>query len=97
MGVGYVTEKFSIGLDYDLDEAKPMATEAPIQELSIGAEYLVFETLALRAGYRSDQTGLRDDLISGGVGYRWKRFVADVAYVSGSDYRGGGLQLGWTF
>jgi hypothetical protein len=97
LGVGYINENFSVGLDYDLDEAKPMANEAGTQELSLGAEYLLFDTLALRAGYRSDQTGLRDNLISGGIGYQWKRFVVDIAYVSGSDYRGGGLQLGWTF
>lgn len=96
-GVGYVHEKFSVGLDYDLDEAKPMANEGGRQELSLGAEYMVFDGLALRAGYRSDQTGLRDNLISGGIGYQWKRFVVDVAYASGGDYRGGGLQLGWTF
>ncbi len=96
-GVGYVHEKFSVGLDYDLGEAKPMANEAGTQELSLGAEYVVFDTLALRAGYRNDQTGLRDNLISGGIGYQWKRFVVDVAYVSGGDYRGGGLQLGWVF
>ncbi|MEN0036607.1 MAG: conjugal transfer protein TraF [Cellvibrio sp.] len=97
LGLGYVNEKFTIGLDYDLGEAKPMASEAATQELSIGAEYLLLDTLALRAGYRNDQTGLRDNLVSGGIGYRWKRFVADVAYVTGGDYRGGGLQLGWTF
>ncbi|HCS62781.1 MAG TPA: hypothetical protein DIW64_01075 [Cellvibrio sp.] len=96
-GVGYVHEKFSVGLDYDLGEAKPMANEAGTQELSLGAEYRVFDALALRAGYRNDQTGLRDNLISGGIGYQWKRFVVDVAYASGGDYRGGGLQLGWTF
>lgn len=96
-GVGYVHEKFSVGLDYDLGEAKPMANEAGTQELSLGAEYVVFDTLALRAGYRNDQTGLRANVISGGIGYQWKRFVVDVAYASGGDYRGGGLQLGWTF
>lgn len=97
LGVGYVNEKFSVGLDYDLGEAKPMANEAGTQELSLGAEYVFLDSLALRAGYRSDQTGLRDNLISGGIGYRWKRFVVDIAYASGGDYRGGGLQLGWTF
>jgi hypothetical protein len=96
-GVGYVNEKFSIGLDYDLDEATPMASEFASQELSLGAEYVVFDTLALRAGYRSDQAGVRDNLLSGGIGYRWKRFVIDAAYASGGDYRAGGLQLGWTF
>lgn len=97
LGIGYVNEKFSLGLDYDLGEAKPMANEAGTQDLSLGAEYVLFDSLALRAGYRNDQTGLRDNLISGGIGYQWKRFVVDVAYVSGGDYRGGGLQLGWAF
>lgn len=97
LGVGYVNDKFSVGLDYDLDEATPMANEAGTQELSLGAEYKLFDSLAVRAGYRSDQTGLRDNLISGGIGYQWKRFVVDIAYASGGDYRGGGLQLGWTF
>jgi hypothetical protein len=97
LGVGYVNEKFSVGLDYDLGEAKPMANEAGTQELSLGAEYVLWDSLALRAGYRSDQTGLRDNLISGGLGYQWKRFVVDIAYASGGDYRSGGLQLGWTF
>lgn len=96
-GVGYVHEKFSVGLDYDLGEAKPMANEAGTQELSLGAEYVLFGTLALRAGYRNDQTGLRDNVISSGIGYQWKRFVVDIAYASGGDYRSGGLQLGWTF
>ncbi len=97
LGIGYVNDNFSVGLDYDLGEAKPMANEAGTQELSLGAEYVLFNSLALRAGYRNDQTGLRDNLISGGIGYQWKRFVVDIAYASGGDYRGGGLQLGWTF
>jgi len=97
LGMGYVAEKFSVGVDYDLGEATPMATEPGTQELGLGAEYLVLDGLALRAGFRNDLTGLRDNLLSGGLGYQWKRFVVDVAYVSGGDYRGGGLQLGWTF
>ncbi len=97
MGFGYVSDKFSVGLDYDLEESTPMATEAGTQELSLGAEYVVFDSLALRAGYRNDQTGMHENMASAGVGYRWKRFVVDVAYASGGDYRAGGLQLGWTF
>jgi hypothetical protein len=97
MGVGYVSDKFSIGLDYDLGESTPMASEAGTQDLSLGAEYVLFDSLALRAGYRNDQTGLRDNMASAGIGYQWKRFVVDLAYASGGDYRAGGLQLGWTF
>ncbi len=97
IGLGYVSENFTLGLDYDLSESTPMAEEAGIQELALGAEYRLFDSLALRVGYRNDQTGLRDNLISSGIGYRWKRFVIDAAYASGGDYRGGGLQIGWTF
>jgi hypothetical protein len=97
IGLGYVNEKFSIGIDYDLHEATPMASEAGTQELNIGAEYLLFDSLAVRAGYRNDQTGVRDNLVSAGLGYHWKRFVIDVAYATGGDYRSGGLQMGWTF
>ena len=97
MGFAYVGKRFSVGLDYDLQEAKPMANEAGIQELCLGAEYVFFGKYALRAGYRTDQTGLRDDFVSVGLGYQWKRFVADIAYASGGDMQGAGLQLGWTF
>ena len=97
MGVGYVSDTFSVGLDYDLDESTPMATEAGTQELSLGAEYVLFNSLAVRAGYRNVQTGFHANMASAGLGYRWKRFVMDVAYASGGGYKAGGLQLGWTF
>lgn len=97
MGVGYVNEKFSVGLDYDLDESTPMGGEPGSQELAVGGEYIVWNSLALRAGYRRDQTGLRENLTSLGLGYQWRRFVMDVAYASGGDYKAGGLQVGWTF
>lgn len=97
MGVGYVNERLSIGLDYDLQESTPMANEAPSQDLSLGAEYRLFDGLALRLGYRQDQTGLRDNASSAGIGYRWRRFVMDIAYSESADMKAGGLQLGWTF
>ena len=97
MGVGYVNDHFSLGLDYDLQESKPMANEAPNQDLTVGAEYRLFDGLALRLGYRQDQTGLRENASSAGIGYRWHRFVMDIAYSESADMKAGGLQLGWTF
>lgn len=97
MGVGYVTNNLSLGLDYDLQESTPMANEAPSQDLSLGAEYRLFDTLALRLGYRQDQTGLRGNASSAGIGYRWRRFVMDIAYSESADMKAGGLQLGWAF
>jgi len=96
-GLAYVNERFSLGLDYDLKESTPMATEAPSQDLSIGGEYRVFNALALRIGYRQDQTGFRENASSAGIGYRWRKFVVDVAYSQSGDMKAGGLQMGWAF
>lgn len=97
VGLAYVKDSFSIGVDYDLKESTPIAKEAASQNLSLGAEYRLFDGLALRAGFRQDQTGLRDDLISAGMGYRWRRFLVEIAYAESNDMKGGGLQFGWTF
>jgi predicted porin len=97
MGLGYINEYLSLGLDYDLQESKPMANEAPSQNISFGAEYWVTPGWTLRMGYRQDQAGLRDSATSAGIGYQWRRFVAEVAYAKGEDSEAGGLQLGWAF
>ena len=96
-GVAYVNESLSIGLDYDLQESTPMANESPTQDISLGGEYRIFDSLAIRVGYRQDKTGLRDNATSAGLGFHWRRFVADLAYSQSSDMKAGGLQLGWTF
>lgn len=97
MGLGYVTDNFSIGMDYDLQESTPIANEAPNQDLTFGAEYRLFNSLALRVGYRQDQTGVRENASSAGIGYHYRRFVMDIAYSQSSDMKAGGLQFGWTF
>ncbi|MES2676189.1 MAG: conjugal transfer protein TraF [Pseudomonadota bacterium] len=97
MGLGYVNKTFSIGIDYDLQQSTPMATEAPNQDISLGAEYQVLKNFALRLGYKRDLTDYHGDVASGGIGYQWRRFVAEIAYSQGNDIKGGALQLGWTF
>jgi hypothetical protein len=97
MGVGYVSESLSLGLDYDLKESIPIANEAPNQDVSLGVEYRLLDGLALRLGYRQDQTGVRKNATSAGIGYRYRRFVMDLAYSGSSDMKAGGLQLGWMF
>ena len=96
-GLAYVNERFSVGLDYDLKESTPMANEAPSQDLSLGAEYRLFDGLALRLGYRQDKTGLRENATAAGIGYRWRSFVVDLAYSQSGDMKAGGLQMGWAF
>ncbi len=97
MGLGYVTENFSIGLDYDLQESTPIANEAPNQDVTLGAEYNLFDAFALRVGYRQDQTGFHENATSAGIGFHWARFVMDIAYSQSSEMKAGGLQMGWTF
>lgn len=97
MGLGYVNETFSLGLDYDLQESTPMANEAPSRNISFGAEYWVIPGWSLRMGYRQDQVGLRDSATSAGIGYQWRRFIAEFAYAKSDQSEAGGLQLGWAF
>lgn len=97
MGLAYVKNAFSIGIDYDLQESKPMTNELGTQELGIGAEYVLFNSLALRAGYKTDQGEGGASAGSFGIGWQLSRFVVDVAYTSGDETRAGALQLGWAF
>lgn len=97
MGLGYVNDRFSVGLDYDLQESHPMANETPSQNISFGAEYWVMPGWSLRMGYRQDRVGLRDSATSAGIGYQWRRFVAELAYAKSDQSEAGGLQLGWAF
>lgn len=97
MGLAYVNNAFSLGIDYDLEESVPMAGELGTQELGIGAEYILFNSLALRAGYKTDQTEGGGSYSSFGLGWRVSRFVVDFAYTSGELSQAGALQLGWTF
>ncbi len=97
MGVAYVNDSLSVGLDYDLEESTPMAREMSTQEIGIGAEYVLFNSLALRAGYKTDQAEGGGNYGSVGIGWRLSRFVVDLAYTSGGDTQAGGLQLGWAF
>lgn len=97
MGVAYVNNALSVGIDYDLSESTPMAREMGTQEIGIGAEYVLFNSLALRAGYKTDQAEGGGNYGSVGIGWRFSSFVMDIAYTSGGDTQAGGLQLGWAF
>ena len=97
MGLAYVNSAFSLGIDYDLQESTPMTNELATQELAIGAEYILFNSLALRAGYKTDQGEGGASASSFGIGWRVSRFVVDIAYSSGDQSQAGALQLGWAF
>lgn len=97
IGVAYVLENFTVGMDLDLRESSPLANELPAKELTLGMEYIAFENLALRAGYRQDQNNLRGDTFSGGIGYQWDRVFLELGYASSDELEAGSLQFGWSF
>lgn len=96
-GMAYVNDWVTVGLDYDVSENAPIAAEAPSQDLSVGLEVSPFRWLQLRAGYRQYQTGLRADVISGGLAWRWSRLAMELSYAQSESSTGAGLQLGWVF
>lgn len=97
LGFAYVTDVLTIGVDFDLRESTPLANEAPSKDLSLGIEYIAFDRLALRAGYREDQTNFRSSVASAGLGYQWGRAVFELGYAASSEYEAGSLQFGWAF
>ncbi len=97
MGVAYVNSWATVGLDVDLAENEPVAGELPSQDASLGVELSPFWDIDLRLGYRHDLSGIREDIVSAGLGYRLGRFVFEAAYAESNELKGAALQLGMTF
>ena len=96
-GAAFVQKYVTFGLDVDLQKNESLTGLRATQDVAAGLELSALSWLQLRAGYRHDLEGFRDDVLSAGAGFRVGRFVADLAYSTGSDRDGAGLQLGWTF
>lgn len=97
MGLAYVNEWLTVGMDVDLAENEPIANEGPTQDASFGLEVSPFRSLNLRLGYRQDMTGVREDVLAGGVAYQFKRIYFELSYARSDLSTGAGLQFGWTF
>lgn len=97
LGLGYISDDLTLGLDYDLHESTTIAREYHNQELRLGAEYKLSRPLALRLGYSHDLVSPTANPISGGIGYQGESFIADIAYTRSRDMTGASLQMGWTF
>lgn len=97
LGLAYVNQYVSFGIDMDLQSNEAIGSLRPGQELAAGLEINPFRWMNLRFGYRQDMEGFRDDVLSAGLGFHVGGFVADLAYANSEDIQGAGLQLGWTF
>ena len=67
-GISHTTDWTVIAIDLDLMENDPVAYESATQYLSVGAELDVFDTLQLRAGYRTNLAVSDAEIVSMGVG-----------------------------
>jgi len=67
-GVSHTTDWTVVAVDLDLMENDPIAFEAPTQYASIGAEFDLFDTLQLRAGYRNNLSESDASVVSVGLG-----------------------------
>lgn len=97
LGMAFVNDWATVGLDVDLVENHPVAGELPSQDASFGLEISPFWDIDLRLGYRHDLSGIREGVASAGMGYRLGRFVVEAAYAQSNELKGAALQLGLTF
>ena len=67
-GVSHTTDWTVIAIDVDLMENDPVAFEEPTQYAAIGAELDLFDTLQLRAGYRTNLSVSDASIASIGLG-----------------------------
>ncbi|MAD46278.1 MAG: hypothetical protein CMI02_13085 [Oceanospirillaceae bacterium] len=84
-GVAYNGDWVSAAIDVDLVENDPVAFETPTQFASFGAEFDVFKTLQLRAGYRTNLSSSGSDVASVGLGFSPFGVHIDIAAMANID------------
>ncbi|VUD69125.1 hypothetical protein TDB9533_04491 [Thalassocella blandensis] len=97
LGVAYVNDWISVGMDVDAKKNKPIATEEDNQELALGVDVRPWKSLSFRTGYRQNFAGESDDVLSFGLRYAVWRLEMELAYAVSDDVEGGALQFGLRF
>ncbi|WP_086929568.1 conjugal transfer protein TraF [Agarilytica rhodophyticola] len=97
LGLAYVNDYVTIGLDIDTIKNEPIAEEPETQEAALGIEFSPWDAIDLRFGYRQDFAGEREDILSAGIRYQIWRFVTEASIAASDDVTGGALQFGWAF
>jgi len=67
-GISHQTSWTKVAFDLDLTENDPVAFEDATQYAALGAEFNLFRTLQLRAGYRANLAGSDQDIVTAGIG-----------------------------
>jgi len=81
-GISHTTDWTVIAVDLDLMENDPVAFESPTQYASIGAEFDLFDTLQLRAGYRTNLSVADASVASAGIGLSPFGLHLDIAVMA---------------
>jgi len=80
-GISHTTDWTVVAVDLDLMENDPVAYENATQYLSVGAELDVFDTLQLRAGYRTNLAVSDAEVVSLGAGLSPFGAHLDIAFM----------------
>jgi hypothetical protein len=100
-GISHTTDWTVIAIDLDLMENDPVAFEAATQYASIGAEFDLFDTIQLRAGYRTNLSVSEASVASVGAGFSPFGLHLDVAVMANPNSpkkeAGAALELGLYF
>jgi hypothetical protein len=100
-GISHTTDWTVVAFDLDLMENDPVAFEAATQYASIGAELDLFDTLQLRAGYRTNLSVSDSAVASVGLGFSPFGVHIDIAAMANpSDPKkeaGAAFELGFYF
>lgn len=100
-GISHTTDWTVVAIDVDLMENDPVAFENPTQYASIGAELDLFDTLQLRAGYRTNLSVSDAAMASVGLGFSPFGVHLDIAAMANpSDPEkevGAAVELGFYF
>ena len=100
-GISHTTDWTVIAFDLDLMENDPVAFEAATQYASIGAELDLFDTLQLRAGYRTNLSVSDSAVASVGLGFSPFGVHIDIAAMANPSApkkeAGAAFELGFYF
>ena len=96
-GVSHQTDWTTVALDVDLTENEAISFEDESQQVAIGAEFSVLNSVKLRAGYRGDTVNTDRGILSAGVGFNLLGAHIDLAYAKSDDEVGASMQLGFAF
>lgn len=95
LGLAYWGKYVRFGVDADLNKSNYINSDLPVQEVSVGLEWQLFSSLALRAGYHQDLEETLGASTSGGIALKLRGMAMELSVVSGDEEVGAALQFSY--